>query len=470
MLKTLMRIWVICCLVLVPVQLFATEKVLPKGKGEVVLSYAPLVKQAAPAVVNIYTKKKVKVRSFSPFFSDPLFEQFFGKGLGRGFNREKIQSSLGSGVIVSGSGLIITSHHVIKGSDTITVVLADKREFDAKILLEEQKTDLALLQIDPGKGALPYLPIGDSDALEVGDLVMAIGNPFGIGQTVTSGIVSAVARTTVGVTDYQFFIQTDAAINPGNSGGALVNMQGEMVGVNTAIFSKSGGSHGLGFAIPTNMVKALIRSSETGGGKVVRPWLGVSMQSLTQEIANNIGLKRPSGALVNRVYPKGPAARGGLKVGDVVLKVDGNAVQDEHAVRFRIATYDIGNEVPFTVLRNRKKIELKISMEAPLEIPKRDAVMLKGVHPLSGLTVENISPAVADELDIDLYTKGVVVSRVMSGNAASLGLRRRDIIKKVNGTDIADTKQLAKMMKKGSLRWQITVQRGKRLLNITWGR
>ena len=250
-------------------------KALPTSRGEVELSFAPLVKTAAPAVVNIYTRKVVRTRRLAPLFDDPFFRRFFGDkfGFGNGRPRQRIQNSLGSGVIVAGEGIVVTNRHVIEGADQITVVLADRREFDATIVGSDDRTDLAVLRIDAGVDSLPSLDLRDSDTLEVGDLVLAIGNPFGVGQTVTSGIVSALARTQVGISDLNFFIQTDAAINPGNSGGALVTMDGKLAGINSAIFSKSGGSHGIGFAIPANMVRSVV-AGLAEGRRLVRPWLG----------------------------------------------------------------------------------------------------------------------------------------------------------------------------------------------------
>ena len=240
------------------------ETSVPKSVGQMQLSFAPMVKTTAPAVVNVYSKTLATQDSQQGLFNDPFFRQFFGERGNFRRPRQRAENSLGSGVIVDAAGLIVTNNHVIRGGTDIRVVLADKREFAAKLLLADERSDLAILKIDVGEEELAALPFGDSDNLEVGDLVLAIGNPFGVGQTVTSGIVSALARTQVGISDYQFFIQTDAAINPGNSGGALVNMAGELVGINTAIFSRSGGSIGIGFSIPSNMVKTVVQSAESG--------------------------------------------------------------------------------------------------------------------------------------------------------------------------------------------------------------
>jgi len=313
---------------LVPEARAEVEREVPQSREQVMLSFAPVVRQVAPAVVNIYTKRVVSERrGFSPLFNDPLFKRFFGEDFGFGMPRERVQNSLGSGVIVAPDGLIVTNYHVIKGAAEIRVVLADRREFAAELVLEDKQTDLSVLRIDPQGEALPVIELKDSDSIEVGDLVLAIGNPFGVGQTVTSGIVSALARTQAGISDYSFFIQTDAAINPGNSGGALVTLDGRLIGINTAIFSRSGGSIGIGFAIPANMVRTVVASA-AGGNALVRPWTGLIGQTVNSDLAEAFGLTRPGGVIVSKVHPNGPAARAGLRKGDVITSVDGQTVDD----------------------------------------------------------------------------------------------------------------------------------------------
>ena len=274
-------------------------------QNQLQLSYAPVVKRVAPAVVNVYAAKVVRTQN--PFFQDPIFRRFFGVP-GGGINQ--VQRSLGSGVIVDPSGLIVTNVHVIDGATEIKVALSDKREFEAQVVLKDKRSDLAVLRIKDGKARFPSLQFANSDALQVGDVVLAIGNPFGVGQTVTHGIVSALARTDVGTNDYQFFIQTDAAINPGNSGGALVDLDGRLVGINSAIFSRSGGSQGIGFAIPANMVRVVVASAEHGGKAVERPWLGAKLQAVTSDIADSLGLSRPTGALVTNCAARQPGGAG----------------------------------------------------------------------------------------------------------------------------------------------------------------
>src|SRR5215831_13559283 len=302
----------------------AQQRQVPASASQLELSFAPVVKRVAPAVVNVYAARIVA--NNNPFLADPFFRQFFGA-----VPREQVERSLGSGVIIDQAGLVVTNYHVIDGASQIKVALADKREFEADIVLKDQRSDLAVLRVKDANERFPTLEFADSDELQVGDVVLAIGDPFGVGQTVTHGIVSAVARTQVGISDYRFFIQTDAAINPGNSGGALVDANGRLIGINTAIYSRSGGSQGIGFAIPANMVRVVVASAKTGGSAVVRPWLGAKLQEVTPEIADSMGLKRPSGALVANVAAGGPAARAGIKTGDVIVSIDGTVVDDPNS-------------------------------------------------------------------------------------------------------------------------------------------
>ena len=437
----------------------------PASRAELRLSFAPLVEKVAPAVVNIYTRKVRRTRSISPLFDDPFFRRFFGEGFGVGVPRERVQNSLGSGVIVGADGLVVTNHHVIEGADEITVVLADRREFDAELVGSDERTDLAILRFDAGGEIMPFLRLGDSDALEVGDLVLAIRNPFGVGQTVTSGIVSALARTRVGISDLSFFIQTDAAINPGNSGGALVGMDGALVGVNSAIYSKSGGSHGVGFAIPANMVRSVI-TGITEGGRLVRPWFGAQGQGVTAEIASSLGLDRPRGVLVNKVFPGGPADRAGILVGDVVLAVNGQAVDDAAALRFRIATLSVGGTAELRMWRRGREHRLVVDLVAAPEDPPSDVTELSGTHPFSGATVANMSPALAAELGMNGFEAGVIVVRLRRGSAADrLRFRIGDMVVAVNGAEIESVRHLKEVMAKPAKRWRVTVRRQGKILS-----
>jgi len=449
----------------------ASQTAVPQSREQITLSFAPVVKRTASAVVNVYTKTVVRQRS-SPLLDDPFFRRFFGDNAAPSLPRERVQSSLGSGVIVDPSGLIITNYHVAGGAGEITVVLADRREFPAKVVLAEERTDLVVLQIDAKGEVLPFLSLRDSDDLEVGDLVLAIGNPFGVGQTVTSGIVSALARTSVGISDYSFFIQTDAAINPGNSGGALIAMDGSLVGVNTAIYSRSGGSLGIGFAIPSNMVRSVLAGLKAGG-KLMRPWLGASGQAVTAEIAATLNLPRPQGVLVSGLNPRGPASRAGLRVGDIVTGVNGREVDDPDGLRFRIATLPVGGSATLGVLRRSgERVSLILQLEAPPEVPARDESMLQGNVPLSGAKVANLSPALADELSLPTEAAGVIVLDVARGSVASrLGLRPRDIVMSVNGATVESVAGLRRLLSRGGSdsRWRIAIRRGDQVLTLVVG-
>jgi Do/DeqQ family serine protease len=442
------------------------QRMVPESAAAMQQSFAPVVKRAAPAVVNVYVRHRVE-QMVSPFFDDPFFGRLFGERFG--IPRERIQNSLGSGVLVSSDGVVVTNHHVIKGSGEakITVALADGREFPAELILKDERSDLAVLRLEADGAEFPSIAFADSDSLEVGDLVLAIGDPFGVGQTVTSGIVSALARTQVGISDYQFFIQTDAAINPGNSGGALVNMAGQLVGINTAIFSKSGGSHGIGFAIPSNMVRLVVQSA-LQGGTVQRPWLGASLQTITPDIADSLGLETPSGALVAKVHGEGPAARAGLRAGDVVVSVDEKPVQNPQAFQYRFVTKGIGGAAELGVLRKGEWVKTRITLVAPVEDPPRDARDLTGRHPLTGAKVANLSPAVAQEVGMDDDTReGVVVIEVQGRTpAARIGVRRGDIVVAVNNEKVGSVKQLVTVLAIGGGGWRLSVERGGKIFNL----
>ena len=436
----------------------AQERRVPTSPAELRLSYAPVVQRAAPAVVNVYAARTVANRN--PMFDDPIFRRFFGMPGMPGGPGEQVQRSLGSGVIVDAGGLVVTNNHVIEGADQIKVSLADKRELEAEIALKDSRSDLAVLRIKGQNERFPALEFADLDALQVGDLVLAIGNPFAVGQTVTHGIVSAVARTQIGITDYQFFIQTDAAINPGNSGGALVDLGGKLVGINTAIFSRSGGSQGIGFAIPANMVRVVVASAKSGVNTVQRPWLGARLQAVTPEIADGLGLKRPTGALVASVTPASPAARGGLKTSDLITAIDGQAVDDPNAFDYRFATKAIGGTARLGVLRAGKETAVSVALEVAPETP-RDEIVIAQRSPFQGAKVGNLSPALADDLRLDSSAQGVVILDVANGSTAQgLGFRRGDLVLSVNNTKIAKTRDLERLVAQPSRAWRITIRRG----------
>jgi len=326
----------------------APEVALPRERGPV--SYADAVEQAAPAVVNIFTARTVVERT--PLESDPFFGQFQDRGETL---RKRTQTSLGSGVILSAQGYLLTNNHVIAGAETIAVLLADGRSFEAQVVGTDPDTDLAVLKIK-ARDDLPSITVGRSSALRVGDVVMAIGNPFGVGQTVTQGIVSATGRHSLGINTYEDFIQTDAAINPGNSGGALVNALGELVAINTAIFSQSGGSHGIGFAIPVDLARDVM-TQIIEHGEVIRGWLGVEAQDMTPQLAESFGLPDTRGVLIAGIYPGGPADQGGLRPGDVILEVEGETIEQAHEALNLIALVRPGETVRITLWRNGKRVE-----------------------------------------------------------------------------------------------------------------
>jgi len=440
------------------------QKIAPQSPGEVHLSFAPVVKKVRPAVVNVYASR-VEEAAKNPLFDDPIFRRFFGSQGGDA----RVSQSLGSGVIVDPSGLVVTNYHVIEGMTDVKVALSDRREFPARIVLRDQRSDLAVLKIASDE-AFPVLELGDSDAIEVGDFVIAIGNPFGVGQTVTQGIVSALARTQVGISDYGFFIQTDAAINPGNSGGALVDLGGRLIGINSAIISRSGGSMGIGFAIPVNMVKGVVAAAKRGGTAVKRPWLGSSLQNVTKEIADSIGLDRPVGALVADVAEGGPAAEAGLKRGDVITAVDGQPVEDSGGVGFRLGERPLGGVASLSVLRAGKTIVLSLKLAAAPEIPARDAIRIKTRSPFEGAVVMNISPALIEEMSIENAHEGVVVAEVAEGStAADVGLQKGDLVLAVNDEKIATTRDLEKAAAQRPRYWKLAIGRGGEVIQTVFG-
>lgn len=445
---------------------FAQDRRVPTSPTELRLSYAPVVQKAAPSVVNVYAAKVVENRN--PMMDDPFFRRFFGGGPG-GTPREQVQRSLGSGVIVDASGLIMTNNHVIEGATEVKVSLADKREFEAEIVLKDPRSDLAVLRIKDSRERFPAVEFGDSDATLVGDLVLALGNPFGVGQTVTHGIVSAVARTQVGITDYQFFIQTDAAINPGNSGGALVDLSGKLVGVNTAIFSRSGGSQGIGFAIPANMVKVVVASAQGGGTAVQRPWLGAKLQPVTPDIAEGLGLKRPTGALISSVIGSSPAGRAGLKAGDLIVSIDGQIVEDPNTFDYRFATKPLGGNAQLDVVRAKQELKVAVALQVAPDTA-RDEVVIRSRSPFLGAKVANLSPALAEELRLDPAGGGVVIVDVGDGSAArTVGFQRGDVILSVNGQKLTKTGDLEKATSQQSRLWRITILRGGQQISVILG-
>ncbi|WP_439576038.1 DegQ family serine endoprotease [Phreatobacter sp.] len=441
----------------------------PQSRAEVQLSFAPVVRRAAPAVVNVYGARVEQVQNH-PFFDDPMFRRFFGdRGGQQAPGRAEVARSLGSGVIVDRSGLVITNNHVIQNMTEVKIALADRREFEVDIVLRDPRTDLAVLRIRTPPADLAVLELGDSDALEVGDIVLAIGNPFGVGQTVTQGIVSALARSQVGVTDYQSFVQTDAAINPGNSGGALVDMAGRLVGVNTAIFSRSGGSHGIGFAIPTAMVRVVIESARAGSQTVQRPWFGARLQQVTPDVAESLRLARPAGALIVSIVPNSPAARAGLRVGDLITAVDAHPVESPDGFGYRFGIRPIGGNASLAVTRAGRNLVVPVALE-PAPRGGQDALTITGASPFQGARVATLSPGMADELRISHRDQGVVIIAIEPGSpAAQVGLQPGDVVVGVNGREIAAPEDLQQATAQRSRLWRFQIDRQGQVINSILG-
>jgi Do/DeqQ family serine protease len=418
----------------------------PTDAGSMKLSFGPIVQRTAPAVVNISSKRVVRQQV------DPFWEMFGG-----GVPRSRVEGSLGSGVIVRSDGVIVTNNHVVEGGQEITVALSDRREFPARLLLADPRTDLAVLKIEAT--GLPTLPIDTGEDLQVGDLVLAIGDPFGVGQTVTNGIISALNRTEIGQ-NASSYIQTDAAINPGNSGGALVDMDGDLIGVNSFILSGSGSSSGVGFAVPGAVVRQVVESAFGGAKSVARPWLGVRGQSVTGEIARSLGQDRPQGVLVAGVYPGSSAARAGVAEGDVVLAVDGQAVNDETGLNYRVSTHRPGDGVKLKVRRAGRELVLATRLEAPVATPAQDLKVIAGANPLAGATVINLSPAAAGDLGVDPFGQGVLITAIdPRGLAARASLNPGDFVRQINGKAIGTVSELQAALASGGRRWEVVIER-----------
>lgn len=429
-------------------------KTIPDSPMQIQLSFAPLVRQAAPAVVNIYAQRIVAERS-SPFAADPFFGDLF-----RDFGQitPRVQNSLGSGVILTEDGIVVSNFHVVGNATEIRVILSDRREFDADIILTDEDSDLAILRLR-NAADLPVLPLADSDGVEVGDLVLAIGNPFGVGQTVSSGIVSGLARSGIAVGSGRgYFIQTDAPINPGNSGGALVDMRGRLLGVNTAIITRSGASHGIGFAIPANLVAQVVAQAQAGNARFQRPWAGVVAQAVDASIADAFGQSRPEGVALLDLHPDSPLAAAGMQRGDIVLSVDGSPVNSVPEMMFRFAARGLGGQAELTFRRGTMLALAKVQLDAPPDRPARDPRRVDAPSALRGLNVARINPAVIAEYDLPIDADGVVVTDLQDF-AARTGLRVGDVILAINGLPVTDTADVVQAASEPSRNWQIDVLR-----------
>ncbi|WP_298744079.1 trypsin-like peptidase domain-containing protein [uncultured Brevundimonas sp.] len=417
---------------------FADNRILPADALSMKASFAPVVRQAAPAVVNIAA---IGVQQYR----DPFW----------GIPGQRQTGSVGSGVIVRADGVVVTNNHVIEGMQQIRVTLNDRREFSARVVLADARSDIAVLQLEGVNDRLPTLNIDDREEQQVGDLVLAIGNPFGVGQTVTNGIISALNRTETGISDSGSFIQTDAAINPGNSGGALVDMDGDLIGINTAIFSRSGSSSGVGFAVPATLVKRVVDSAVGGATVVVRPWLGVKGETVSADIARGFGLERPQGLVVTEVWPGGPGARAGLRQGDVITAVDGVEVNDQSGLNFRVGTREPNAAVEIAVLRGGRPLTLTARVQPLPGDPDLDraTVIRQGV--LSGAQLLALNPALADRLGGDPFMSGVIVGAVDRRGYAARFLAHGDLILALDGRPVTAPNQLENVPRGA----QLTLQR-----------
>ena len=432
------------------VPLAAPNRAPPSDFVTMKMSFAPIVRRAAPAVVNVYSTRTVRTQV------DPFWALFGGGSV----PRDRVEGSLGSGVIVRADGIVVTNNHVIEGGQQLRVVLADRREFPAHVLIADAQSDIAVLKIEVGAEKLPVLPIENRNDVQVGDLVLAIGDPFGVGQTVTNGIISGLARTDVGASDSGFYLQTDAAINPGNSGGPLVDMDGNVIGINTFIVSRSGSSSGVGFAIPAALVRRVVESAAGGAHASQRPWLGVKASAVTADVARSLGRDRPEGALVADIYPGSPAARAGLETGDLILTLDGQAVNDQASLNYLVSTHRPGDTVSVAFVRHGTTRTERLTVATPAADPPRDQRVLAARSPLQGATVVNLSPATAGELGLDPFLRGVLVTSGGQGIAARAGFQAGDIIRAVNGRVVNTTADLAAALSGDLGGWRVTIERG----------
>ncbi|MFY0690314.1 MAG: trypsin-like peptidase domain-containing protein [Paracoccaceae bacterium] len=449
--------FVLTCLIsgLLAVSAQAETRV-PASQAEISLSFAPLVKEAAPAVVNIFANRVVEQR-ISPFRGNSLFEELFGN---RGRTRSRVQNSLGSGVILSEDGIVVSNYHVVGMATEIRVVLKDRRQYEARVLLADRESDLAILKIESDT-PLPWLALRDSDKVEVGELVLAIGNPFGIGQTVSSGIISGLARSGIATGNARgYFLQTDAPINPGNSGGALIDTSGRLLGVNTSILTRSGGSNGVGFAIPANLVARFVEQAKEGQEEFQRPWAGIIGQSVDYELAEGFGLSVPEGVVISAMDAASPFARAGLKPGDIVMSVDGQDVNAPPEMLFRMSVRRIGEDIEVRYLSKGEERMAQVPLIVAPDLPPRDVRTVEPGLALSGLTVANLNPKLRAELGIPVGTKGVIVTEIR-GTARSTGLRRGDILREINGVTVRTSEDVVSIAADADTRrWRVDGLRG----------
>ncbi len=454
----MLRALTFALLVALPVTAHADSTV-PTSQAQISLSFAPLVRQAAPAVVNIYAKRIVETR-VSPFASDPFFQNFFGD---LGPSRPRVQNSLGSGVILSSDGIVVSNFHVVGGASDIRVVLNDRREYSAEVLLGDKASDLAILRLKDAVD-LPFLPSRDSDTVEVGELALAIGNPFGVGQTVSSGIISGLARSgAVTGNERGYFIQTDAPINPGNSGGALIGMDGALIGVNTSIVTRSGGSNGIGFAIPAALVDQFVAQARAGQSRFMRPWAGMGGQTVDADLASSLGLERAGGMAITQVQDGSPFASVGLGVGDVIVAANGRDVNSPSEMLYYMTVAGIGAEIEVTAVRDGDARDYTVAMIGPPELPPRQELTFGARDLLPGLKIANVNPAVLAEYQLPILPSGVVV--LDTGNVAPrVGLQRGDVLREVDGVVIENPQDVADAFGSARRSISLVVERGGQLV------
>lgn len=441
--------------------LSAAETRIPQSQAEISLGFAPLVKQAAPAVVNIYAKRVVQARQ-TPFQGDPFFEDFF-----RGFGtpQPRVQNSLGSGVILSADGIVVSNYHVVGMATDIRVVLTDRREYSARVLLSDKESDLAILQLEQAEN-LPFLSLRDSDRVQVGELALAIGNPFGVGQTVSSGIISGLARSGAATGSARgYFIQTDAPINPGNSGGALVDVNGALIGINTRILSRSGGSNGIGFAIPANLVAQFVTQAQDGQVVFQRPWAGMAGQAVDADLAAGLGLRVPGGVLVSDLHPESPFAQKRIRVGDVITSVNGEPVNTPSEMLFRMTVAGIGGTASISAFRDGETMDVDVDMMIAPDSPPSEELQLDQDAILAGLTVARANPAVISRLGLPLSTEGVVVLNPQA-IGARVGLRPGDILVSINDERIGRPSDVRDSLSRASRRVRIDLERQGRPISL----
>lgn len=442
----------------------AAQMQVPQSQAEIGTGFVPVVQKVTPAVVNIYARRLVSVRS-SPFENDPFFANLFRNF---GTTRQRYENSLGSGVILSEDGIIVSNHHVISGATDVRVVLSDGREYTAQALLADQESDLAILRVE-GAEPLPALTLRDSDTVEVGELVLAVGNPFGIGQTVSSGIVSGLARSGTATGNQRgYFIQTDAPINPGNSGGALVDVNGRLIGINTSILSRSGGSNGIGFAIPSSLVAQFVEQARSGKSVFQRPWAGITAQPVTADIAANLGLARPVGVIVSEIHLKSPFYAAGVLPGDLIASVNGRPLSAPAEMIYRMSIAGVGSTMDITLIRDGAQSDVTVALSDPPNDPPRNPMVTGEDAIIPGMALSTVNPAVIVQYGLPLSSTGVVVDD--PGEAGlRLGLRQGDVLQSVNGAPISDGPSVEALLAQtdGSLR--VEFRRGGQSLVLSYG-